>query len=56
MKCVPDSSGHPTVLSAGPLRFFAITRANKIGLRVRDLNSPARTEFKGLDYFPPTRE
>lgn len=52
----PDSSSHPTVLSAGSLRFFAITRANKIGLRVRDLNSPARTEFKGLDYFPPTRE
>jgi len=52
----PDSSGHPTVLSAGSLRFFVITRSNKIGLRVRDLNSPARTEFKGLEYFPPARE
>lgn len=52
----PDSSGHPTVLSAGSLRFFVITRSNKIGLRVRDLNSPARTEFKGLEYFTPARE
>jgi uncharacterized protein (DUF1684 family) len=52
----PDSARHPTLLEVGPLSFFAITRSNKIGLRVRDSNSPARTGFKGLEYFSPTRE
>lgn len=52
----PDSARHPTVLDVGTLSFFAITRSNKIGLRVRDSESPARKDFKGLDYFPPSRE
>ncbi|HEU4601143.1 MAG TPA: DUF1684 domain-containing protein [Steroidobacteraceae bacterium] len=56
IEMLPDSASDTTVLSAGSLRFFVITRSNKIGLRVRDLNSPARTEFKGLEYFPPSRE
>ena len=48
----PDTSGHPTVLASGSLRFFVIERVGRLGLRVRDTASPARTQFKGLDYFP----
>jgi uncharacterized protein (DUF1684 family) len=47
-----DTSGQPTVLASGTLRFFVIERAGNIGVRVRDLNNPHRTGFKGLSYFP----
>jgi len=47
-----DTSGTPTVLASGTLRFFVIERAGNLGVRVRDLNNPHRTEFQGLNYFP----
>ena len=49
---VPDSAGEPTVLATGTLKFFVIERAGRYGVRVRDLQSARRTEFRGLDYFP----
>ena len=39
---VMDSQGEPTVLSSGSLRFFVIERSGKIGVRVRDVDSPRR--------------
>lgn len=48
----PDASGHPTVLSCGPLRFYVIERAGNLGVRVRDLDNPHRSGFRGLEYFP----
>jgi uncharacterized protein (DUF1684 family) len=48
----PDTSGAPTVLSCGALRFFVIERAGNLGVRVRDLDNPHRTGFRGLEYFP----
>jgi uncharacterized protein (DUF1684 family) len=47
-----DTSGNPTVLASGTLRFFVIERAGNLGVRVRDLNNPHRTGFQGLSYFP----
>ena len=47
-----DSSGEPTVLASGTLRFFVIERAGNLGVRVRDLSNPHRTGFQGLSYFP----
>lgn len=47
----PDTSGSPTVLSHGPLEFFVIERAGRLGVRIRDLDSPRRREFPGIDYF-----
>jgi uncharacterized protein (DUF1684 family) len=47
-----DAGGAPTILASGPLRFFVIERAGKLGVRVRDLNNPRRLEFRGLEYFP----
>lgn len=48
----PDTSGHPTVLESGALRFFVIERAGNLGVRVRDLDNPHRSGFRGLEYFP----
>jgi uncharacterized protein len=47
-----DEAGEPTVVSSGSLRFFVIERAGKLGVRVRDVDSPHRRGFRGLDYFP----
>jgi uncharacterized protein (DUF1684 family) len=47
-----DSTGKPTMLASGSLRFFVIERVGRLGVRVRDVNHPARTHFQGLEYFP----
>ena len=47
-----DAGGEPTLLRCGSLEFWVIERAGRAGLRVRDLESRARREFHGLDYFP----
>ena len=46
-----DPAG-PTVIQQGTKRITVIKRNDKYGLRIKDANSPARTHFRGLDYFP----
>ncbi|MGH9457456.1 MAG: DUF1684 domain-containing protein [Thermoanaerobaculia bacterium] len=48
----PDVSGEPTIAEVGPVQFYVIHRGDRIGVRVRDREHPARTTFAGLDYFP----
>jgi uncharacterized protein (DUF1684 family) len=48
----PDSQGTPTVLAIGSLRFFIIERAGRLGVRIRDVEHPARKHFAGIEYFP----
>jgi len=47
-----DTSGEPTVLALGSLRFWAIERGDRVGVRVVDLESPALAAFEGLEHFP----
>ncbi|HTQ98596.1 MAG TPA: DUF1684 domain-containing protein [Candidatus Acidoferrum sp.] len=47
-----DAVDDYTQLHSSSLTFFAIERAGKLGVRVRDSESPSRKNFKGLDYFP----
>ncbi|HEX6930105.1 MAG TPA: DUF1684 domain-containing protein, partial [Gammaproteobacteria bacterium] len=54
IEMIDDHQGEPTVLAMGSLRFYVIARAGNLGIRVRDLDNPARRDFKGLDYFPVT--
>lgn len=42
----------PTVVQRGTVKFVAIKRADRFGLRVRDTASDARNHFLGIDYFP----
>jgi uncharacterized protein len=51
MRFVGDNSQPPTFL-VGSLRFTVIKRGERYGLRVKDKNSAALREFKGLDWFP----
>jgi uncharacterized protein len=52
LELTSDAQGEPTVLERGPLRFFIIERAGRLGVRVRDLENPRRLQFRGLSYFP----
>ena len=47
-----DSDGKPTILKTGSLTLLFIKRGEKLGLRVKDKNHPARSNFQGLEYFP----
>jgi uncharacterized protein (DUF1684 family) len=43
--------GKPTVLASGSLQFFVIERVGRLGVRVRDTQSPLRANFAGIQYF-----
>lgn len=47
-----DHQPDTTMLAHDSLRFYVIERFGEVGVRVRDLDSPARRSFEGLDYFP----
>jgi len=51
-KLDPDVSGHPTVIEMGSLRFHVIVRGERVGVRLKDLESPAIAAFKGMKFFP----
>jgi uncharacterized protein (DUF1684 family) len=48
-----DSDKPPAPFKFGALILSVIKRGERFGLRVRDLNSRARVEFKGLKWFAP---
>jgi len=45
----PDSAD---VVKVGRLSLFLIKRGDRLGIRLKDPENPARKEFHGLDYFP----
>jgi uncharacterized protein len=47
-----DVPGPYDVVAIGDVRFFVIDRDGRFGIRIRDLRTPARAAFKGLQYFP----
>jgi uncharacterized protein (DUF1684 family) len=49
-----DKSGTPTKLRVGSLVFFVIERSERVGVRLRDEDSPARQSFRGIERYPVT--
>jgi len=47
-----DTAEKTDVVTLGELSFFVIKRGDRFGVRVKDTESPVRTQFKGLEYFP----
>jgi uncharacterized protein len=47
-----DISGHPTAVEMGSLQFHVIVRGERVGIRLRDSESPAVANFKGLIFYP----
>ena len=48
----PDTSGNPSVLELGRLRMHVIQRGQRIGIRVKDLDSPALKNYRGPIFYP----
>jgi hypothetical protein len=48
-----DLDENPSAIRAGDLRIQLIRRGERLGLRVRDPNSPVRKGFQGIDTWPP---
>jgi uncharacterized protein len=51
-KLDPDISGHRTVVEMGSLRFYVIVRNQRIGIRLKDLESDAVKNYRGPIFFP----
>ena len=51
-KLAPDVTGHASLVEMGPLRFHVIVRGERVGVRVKDLESASVTNFKGLIFYP----
>ena len=43
----------PTIVKRGGAQFQIVKRNDRYGVRIKDADSDARRNFKGLDYFPP---
>jgi len=52
IKLQPDVSGKPTVVELGSLRMHVIVRGQRVGIRLKDLNSDAATNYSGPVFFP----
>jgi uncharacterized protein len=48
-----DMAEHTDVMKIGEVSFYVIRRGERFGVRVKDPDGPARTQFKGVEYFPP---
>lgn len=51
-----DEDGEPTMLEMGSLSFHVVKRGERLGLRVKDRENPARAAFKGTDYYPADKK
>jgi uncharacterized protein len=52
MPLASDATGAPTVVRLGAVSFYVIERGDRVALRIKDAESPVRTSFTGLDYYP----
>lgn len=48
-----DNKPNYEVLTLGSVSFYLIERGGRHGIRVKDTNSPARTNFAGLNWYEP---
>lgn len=47
-----DTADTPTELRVGSVAFHVIRRGDRLAVRVRDEESPARRRFRGIDFYP----
>jgi len=52
-RALGDATAEKTdVVTLGDVSFYVIKRGERVGVRVKDSESPVRKHFKGLEYFP----
>ena len=47
-----DAEDNGDIVQVGPVSFYVIERGDKLGIRVKDRNSPILQNFKGTQFFP----
>jgi uncharacterized protein len=52
VKLQPDTSGNPTIVELGSLRIKAIVRGQRIGIRLKDVDSEEAKNYRGPVFFP----
>jgi uncharacterized protein (DUF1684 family) len=52
IELVKDVEGEPTIVELGSLRFYIIERGEKLGVRVKDLESEHLRDFTGVESYP----
>jgi len=52
VRLTSDGGGKPNQIRTGTQTFFLIKREERFGIRLKDSNSEARRNFKGLHWFP----
>jgi uncharacterized protein len=52
IKMQPDTSGNPTVVELGSLSMKTIVRGQRIGIRLKDLDSDEAKNYPGPVFFP----
>jgi uncharacterized protein len=51
-KLDPDTADKTTIVEMGDLRWHVIVRGQRVGIRVKDMNSAAVQKYKGADFYP----
>jgi uncharacterized protein (DUF1684 family) len=52
LELVSDEKGKPTQIRTASQSFYLIKREERFGIRLKDSQSKARVDFKGLHWFP----
>ncbi|HEX7554178.1 MAG TPA: DUF1684 domain-containing protein [Geothrix sp.] len=47
-----DAEGKPDVLQAGRVKFYVIRRGDRLGIRIKNSETPARKAFHGVPRYP----
>lgn len=55
-KLKTDKSGAPDIVNIGRLKLHVIERGSRLGIRLKDPDSPYRRNFQGLTWFPVNEE
>jgi uncharacterized protein (DUF1684 family) len=56
IKLEHDLTGNPTILDLSSLRWYIIKRGDRYGIRLRDINTPLRNKFDGIERFPANED
>jgi uncharacterized protein len=51
-KLQPDTSEKRTIVEMGSLRFYVVVRGERIGIRLRDVDSETAKNYRGPVFFP----
>lgn len=52
----PGGEGDPTHVESGGVQLHLVDPGGRLALRIRDPGASTRTEFAGIDYYPPDPE